>query len=172
MSYLLFKICVLGILSNPTSPQPKKDLALSPRKYDDAPSLFSSKHKPSESVGIKSYLSGASAIRHNPKVDYSEFNNSTGTGSGNMTNSRVLSPLHSPKPGQALRNNGLDLSSSRRNQDGTNGTSKFCSPYVPNVMEREIFRSTFINKHDSALPGQKTYEGQQSPPTSYRRNEL
>ena len=121
---------------------------MSPKHYEEPPKFFSPRGEDSSVIQnkFKSYVTGANSIQKSKQPDITEFNNSTNSGSGNYTNSMVLSPSSHSKPSQtfgkssATGNSIIENVSNRR--------------YVANVIERDLFRSTFMNaKQDYSSKG-------------------
>lgn len=133
--------------------------------------LFSPKDKPVNEMTsnkFRSYITGASAIK-SPNVDYSEINNSTGPESGMFTNSQILSPSSHSKPNQAVFRS-PNIGSTRGD---ANQKAPFSTSYVANVIERDLFGSTFLSpKGDYSQNAQKkdTNEEALEPPVYRKRN--
>lgn len=164
-------LTLIGIFSQPGSPNSKSGFPNSPVRHEDSKMLLSPKDRSKNEIAsnkFRSYITGASAIK-SPNVDYSEINNSTGPESGMFSNSQILSPTSHSKPNQSIfRSPNIGIKSGDTNQK-----MPFSSSYVANVIERDLFRSTFINtKGDYTQNAQKKDENEDSlePPVYRRRN--
>ena len=106
-------------------------------------------------------MSGASIIK-SKQADLSEINNSTLSGNWNNSNSMLMSPSSHSKPNLSYAKSpgGNSLADNVSNRK-----------YVANVIERDLFRNTFMNiKQDYKSNGIKEEPEESEPPVYRKRN--
>lgn len=133
------------MFSQPGSPVRKVDIPTTPVKIEKKMNLFSPT-KNRETTGIRdnkynAYMSNVPPSRR--MRNYDDSNQTTRITSvrdtGNMTNERILSPTGRGNHG------GSPMSPQNINKSGEAKTGR---RYVANMVERELFRTTFLNQKD------------------------
>ncbi|CAI2369118.1 unnamed protein product [Moneuplotes crassus] len=159
---------VTGMFSQPGSPVHKMDIPKTPIKIQNTINLFSPKNR--QNTGMRENKLNSFVSNAPPSRRIRNFENSNQTtmmssirDNGNMTNERILSPTNRSK----LTNATLNSHSMNRSGDAPSGRK-----YVANVIERELFRNTFMNLREKSDTDKQANQAPRYDNTASRRYQL